>query len=77
MTQPDEWYREISQKVVDDIFDGEQVSIFDAMIVFTIILKSTIYNNVSEDVSESDLLEDFEKVYDSIKIPKNDEVKKE
>jgi hypothetical protein len=77
MTQPfkyksDEWYHEMSQKVVD-IFYGVQASKIDLMIVFIIILKSTI----SEYVSEFDLLEDFMRVYDSIKLRKKDEVKKE
>jgi hypothetical protein len=77
MTQPfeyksDEWYHEMSQKVVD-IFFGVQASKIDLMIVFIIILKSTI----SEYVSEFDLLEDFMRVYDSIKLRKKDEVKKE
>jgi hypothetical protein len=62
----------MSQKVVD-IFYGVQASKFDVMIVLTIILKSTI----SEDVSEFDLLEDFIRVYESIKLRKKDEVKKE
>lgn len=70
MTQPfeyksDEWYHEMSQKVVD-IFYGVQASKIDLMIVFIIILKSTI----SEYVSEFDLLEDFMRVYDSIKLRK-------
>ena len=72
----EEWYKQVSNIFVD-ILETMEASSFDAMIVLSKILKSTIYSNVSEDVSESDLLEIFKKVYDSIEIHKNDEVKKE
>ena len=72
----EEWYNQISHIFVD-VLEIQEATNFDAMIVLSKILKSTIYSNVSEDVSESDLLEVFKKVYDSIEIRKNDEVKKE
>ena len=83
MTQPfeyksDEWYHEMSEKVVD-LFDGVKASNGDIMVVMATVLKAMAHVGSQDGFPEPLIFEGFRDIYFKMGIRENneDEVKKE